>query len=178
MPKKGRKQLDTDRLKKKPPSLTAFAREIRPRITPDPIRPPGKVKGKKTGYGIMHFWHSLLQLNEHLPRNRKMTNAELERQWLLEFPHRSETIKRQIAKSTGANLYRHLYNTSRLCRNVVSPCCSFRYNDKGEQVDGRTGRIILTAVKKQAVLQRYGFDSEGEPQVRAPGRLIKRRKKK
>ena len=96
--------------------------------TPDPARKSWhKTCGKKTKLGIMSFWATLFEGNELLPRNKKMTNAEVERQVRLEFPHEGTPPQ-------------HI---------------SFRYNETGKVVDTRSGKRILSSDEHDALVEKY-----------------------
>ena len=67
-------------------SFTEFAKKIKPQKTPDIPPQIQKTKGKVTGLGLMQFLYNLFLLNERLPKNSKMTNEEIHRQVVREFP--------------------------------------------------------------------------------------------
>ena len=103
--------------------------------TPDPARKSWhKTCGKKTKLGIMAFWATLFEGNELLPRNKKMTNAEIERQVRLEFPH-EETLTKP--------------------RGTPPKHISFRYNEVGKVVDTRSGKRVLSSDEYDALLEKY-----------------------
>ena len=126
--------------------------------TPDPPRKTfQKTSGKKTGLGIMTFWATIFEGNELLPRTKKMTNAEIERQVRLEFPHEETLMENLDSGKQTVNYYRHLYNVGKLTKPRGTPPnhISFRYNEAGQVVDTRTGKRVLTKEEHNELLERY-----------------------
>lgn len=129
--------------------------------TPDPARRSfQKTSGKKTGLGIMTFWATLFECNERLPRTRKMTNAEIERQVRVEFSHEETLMENLESGRQTVNYYRNLYNKGKLTKpRLVAPShISFRYNTDGKIVDTRTGKRILSEEERNEILGRYQND--------------------
>ena len=116
------------------------------RSTPDPQRRniyTPRSKGKRYGMGICQFWAYLFQLNESLPRKRKMTDEEVKRQILLEFSHRKAVKKLGKVGEKGQvtiNHYRQMYNTGRFTSGIKPTSHSRRYGEDGHCVDPRTGK--------------------------------------
>lgn len=128
------------------------------KITPDPpAQTFHKTVGKKSGLGIMAFWSVLFSGNEQLPKGKKMTNAEIERQVRMEFSHERTLMHNLETKRQTVNYYRHLYNSGRLTkpRGNCPEYISYRYNDKGERVDTRTGKRPLTQEQIDAIEKRF-----------------------
>ena len=126
--------------------------------TPDPAKKSWhKTCGKKTKLGIMAFWATLFEGNELLPRNKKMTNAEIERQVRLEFPHEETLMENLDSGRQTVNYYRHLYNVGKLTKPRGTPPkhISFRYNEVGKIVDTRSGKRVLNSDEYDALLARY-----------------------
>ncbi len=99
--------------------------------------------GKKYGMGVCQFWAYLFELNESLPKKRKMTDEEIKRQMLLEFPDRKAVLKLgEIGKkgTVTVNHYRQLYNMGRLTSDIPPAVRSVRYSLKGLPVNPRTGK--------------------------------------
>src|SRR5687768_6445848 len=72
-----------------------------------------KSTGKKTGFGICRFIAYLFEANELLPRSTKMTDEEIKRKLLTEFPGRPSVVKLgQVGKrgTVTINYHRNLYN--------------------------------------------------------------------
>tara|TARA_R110002020_G_scaffold115383_1_gene265297 strand:+ start:5138 stop:5632 length:495 start_codon:yes stop_codon:yes gene_type:complete len=127
--------------------------------TPDPARKSWhKTCGKKTQLGIMAFWATLFEGNELLSRNKKMTNAEIERQVRLEFPHEETLMENLDSGRQTVNYYRHLYNVGKLTKPRGTPPkhISFRYSNVGKVVDTRSGKRLLTQEEIDELLERYG----------------------
>ena len=102
-------------------------------------------KGKKTGMGICDFWSALFAANEALPRTRKMTDEEIKRQVIEEFPDRKSVQRLGKVGERGKvtiNEHRLLYNLGRYTRGVKPKQLSRRYNADGNVVDGRTGKFV------------------------------------
>ena len=126
--------------------------------TPDaPRKTWHRTHGKKTGLGIMAFWATLFEGNEILPKGKKMTNAEIERQVRLEFPHEKTLLENLDSGRQSVNYYRHLYNKGRMSKPKGSPpeTLSFRYNEAGVKVDTRSGNKVLDAKAIKAVEAKY-----------------------
>lgn len=147
--------------------------------TPDPVSiKGGRTKGRRSKLSVMEFWYVLFEQNELRPRDKKMTNAEIARQMVAEFPDR-ETVQKLIDKPCEVNTFRYLYNTRALLsyRKDRPKAISFRYNEAGDKVDSKTGRI-LTAIEIKKIIDKY---TNWEPKERtrpyAP-RKSKRKKTK
>ena len=124
--------------------------------TEDPPRKSWhRTHGKKTGLGIMAFWRTLFEGNELLPVSKKMTNAEIERQVRLEFPHEKVLLENLDTGRQSVNYYRHLYNKGRMTKGSPPDMISFRYNDEGKIVSTRAGKNILTAEEQEAYKLKY-----------------------
>lgn len=99
--------------------------------------------GRRYGMGVCQFWAYLFELNESLPKKKKMTDEEIKRQMLLEFPDRPAVLKLGEVGKRGqvtVNHYRQLYNMGRLTSDVVPEVRSIRYSLKGLPVNPRTGK--------------------------------------
>lgn len=114
-----------------------------------------RTKGKKTQMGIMAFWRYLFEANEILDTENKMTNAEIERQVRLEFPHEDRLIRNLDSGKQSVNYYRHLYNKGRMDNGVCPKHISFRYDYDGRIVNTRTGIQLLTRADIQRYIEKY-----------------------
>lgn len=126
--------------------------------TPDaPRKTWHRTHGKKTGLGIMSFWATLFEGNELLPRAKKMTNAEIDRQVRLEFPHEQVLLDNLDSGRQSVNYYRHLYNKGRMSRpkGTAPEFLSFRYCDQGYRVDTRSGNRHLKEIDVDALEKKY-----------------------
>jgi hypothetical protein len=102
--------------------------------------------GMRTKLGVCAFWAALFELNEALPKQKKMTDAEIKRQFLEEFPDRPSSRRLGAVGAVGevtVNHYRQLYNRGRFTGGVPPTVPSCRYDAKGGRVDGRTGKRPL-----------------------------------
>tara|TARA_R100001163_G_C5068474_1_gene208860 strand:+ start:5768 stop:6253 length:486 start_codon:yes stop_codon:yes gene_type:complete len=124
--------------------------------TKDPPRKAWhRTHGKKTGLGIMAFWKTLFEGNEILPKSKKMTNAEIERQVRLEFPHEKTLLENLDTGRQSVNYYRHLYNKGRMTKGDAPEHISFRYDGDGKIVNTRTGNRLLSEEEIDAYIEKY-----------------------
>lgn len=130
---------------------------------PDPIaRKVRGYAGKRSGLGICLWLWNAFDLNERLPRTRKLTNAALERELCREFSHKPgfvESVK-DPSHATSLSLYRHKFNQGKLLRYSPPRVLSVRYNQQGIAVDSRTGRKPLTKQDYDALCAKYGLTDE------------------
>lgn len=109
--------------------------------------------GKKYGMGICQFWAYLFELNELLPKKRKMTDEEIKRQVLAEFSGRKALVKLGNLGEKGrvtVNHYRQMYNMGRLTSNTPPKRRSYRFGLHGLRVDPRTGKDLPKQERKGA----------------------------
>lgn len=96
-----------------------------------------KRTGKVYGLGVIQFQSHLFEINEQLPTLKKMTDAEIQRQILVEFGHYPDT-KRYYSKTRRAIVEaRQRYNRGRMVPSVDKgppDHLSFRYNSRGEKI--------------------------------------------
>ena len=113
--------------------------------TPDARKPrmPRYSEGMKTGLSVFQFLSSLFQANELLPRSRKMTDAEIERKIVNEFPEQpiSEHLSLRPRKYT-VNWYRNRYNGGRFSSGQV-PCLEI-----DQRWRGKCPKSIVTTIKQ------------------------------
>lgn len=92
--------------------------------------------GKVYGLGVIQFQIQLFEINETLPRMKKMTDEEIRRQIIQEFSHYQDTkvfyekTKRVVVET------RQRYNRGRMVPKEYAgppPVISFRYDVKGNQ---------------------------------------------
>ncbi|MBW1953230.1 MAG: hypothetical protein JRI66_09135 [Deltaproteobacteria bacterium] len=101
----------------------------------DDVRVPHKTRGLKTGVGIFTFLAMLFDLNEHLPREKKMTDLTIARLLVQEFAHLLEKNRSSIRKVAEGKLkisyYRALYNAGRMTQGRIPNPKSRRYGPDG-----------------------------------------------
>jgi len=114
-----------------------------------------RTRGVNTSLGIMAFWKLLFEGNEKLPVNQKMTNAEIERQVRIEFPHESTLLENLDSGRQSVNYYRHLYNKGRMTKGATPDLLSFRYDDSGNKVHTRTVARVLTKRGIEEYITKY-----------------------
>jgi hypothetical protein len=112
-----------------------------------------KILGKRTQLGICKFFALLFILNEKLPRQRKMTDEEIKRQALIEFPNAKSIAKLRDGQQT-VNYHRDMYNRGRYTaeeawrfgppseENIDLPL-SYRYNSTGDRTAGNNIKRLL-----------------------------------
>lgn len=103
-------------------------------------------RGIQSNLGICSFWCTLFLANEGLRKSEKMTDAEIKRQVLKEFPRHQqpsrtrESLRKLEEGIVTVNYYRSLYNKGRLTRGIVPKHQSRRYGDSGNLVHPKTGK--------------------------------------
>ena len=130
------------------PSTKNPLRNLKIRNTPDPDPPNNyypRSEGKKYGLGICQFWVYIFELNERLPKKRKMTDEEIKRQVREEYPNRKSIKKLGPVGGRGTttvNYHRQLYNGGRYTRGIPPKVISYRYGADGNEVNPRTGKPL------------------------------------
>ena len=132
---------------------SALVRKLGIRKTADPQVERGytpATKGVQTGLGICLFWATLFEANEQLVKARRMTDEEIKRQVLEEFPPDQQTTrtKKALLKlgavgekgSVTVNYHRNCYNKGRYTGGNEPKLQSKRYGPTGDVVNGRTGK--------------------------------------
>jgi len=107
-----------------------------------------RTKGVNFKGGICLWWATLFQANEALPPHKKLTDQSIKLAVLKEFPTLGYESKDKLGPpdETGretVNYYRNLYNLGRLTSGKVPERKSYRYNEQGKRVNGRTGTRLL-----------------------------------
>lgn len=107
-----------------------------------------KSSGITTGMGVCSYFASLFEANEL--GNRKMTDEMIAKKVRAEFPGRKGyffTGEGRPSSSSNSretvNAYRQKYNAGKFTKNIPPLHFSFRYNNRGERVDARTGKYPL-----------------------------------
>lgn len=111
---------------------------------PDPPRRSSrKSHGRLTGLGVREYWHFLFELNETLPRKKKMNEEGILFQLEQEFPDRPQATRRIHSGEIRLGFYRYLYNSGRLCPKKGKPHLrSYRYNEDGLRINGKSGTVL------------------------------------
>jgi hypothetical protein len=78
------------------------------------------------GVGVCAFWAQLFELNEQLPKGKKMTDAEIFRQVKLHYPKSPGVIAIEKRAKT-VHYYRYLYNKGVLTGSIPPKVTSVRY---------------------------------------------------
>jgi len=132
------------------PSPVEIARMGGIRKTPDVThrKSPHFTEGEETGLSVFQYLAALFQANEQLPAKEKMTDAEIERKIVAEFPN--EPIARQLSarpREYTVNWFRQRYIEGRFTQGQVPTDgsalpISHRYGINGTRVKPRTGKPL------------------------------------
>lgn len=126
--------------------------------TPDTSRrfKDAKKKGKNTGMGVWQLYETLFAGNEMLSKNKKMTDEEIKRQILLEFPEQEKPLGRpgRSGKKT-INELRQRFLRGDFTKGERPSCFSYRYDIDGDRVDGRYGTKKLTLTEQHEMLEQF-----------------------
>ena len=167
MPEKSSKKPNNKRLKSIVTRLRNTSREYFRELgcksgTLDTNRTSARHRGLRTGMGLLEFLETIFIANENRSKTGKITDEEIARQIIREFPRcRTSTALRQWlrgGKQTSVrtepatvNRFRNKYNAGRLgtpdpeTGEYHPPVIqSHRYGPDGSIVNPRTGRKIVT----------------------------------
>ena len=113
----------------------------------------------ETGLSLFQFLVELFEENEKRPK--KLTDSQLEATVKTAFADSSKVLD-SIANSRGSRIckWRWLYNTGRMTGDEAPSICSFRYNEKGEPVDGKVKLSPLTRENQIATAKKYGIHDQ------------------
>lgn len=105
-----------------------------------------KQKGRLIGktqdvFGLQEFTALLLWNNEHLPRSQKMTDEIMVRILGAEFPH-SSLVQKLVRGKKKLGVMRSYYNHGDMTGGVPPTVKSYRYTEKGERANLRTGKPL------------------------------------
>ena len=129
------------RRKPKPQNLLDIRRTPDPKVIRD-YAP--RARGKRLNMGVCQFWAYIFELNESLPKAKRMTDAEIKRQFCEEFPDRT-AAQRLLAGEVTINHHRQLYNLGRYTRGHKPAKPSNRYTVDGVLANPRTGKPETSA---------------------------------
>jgi hypothetical protein len=103
------------------------------RSTPDGERDKAERLGTRFRMGVSRFLYNLFETNEHLPRLKKMTDAEIVRQIVVEYRQYKDTVKWYSENRNAVTEQRSHFN-----RGILSPIkgdppmqLSYRYDSSG-----------------------------------------------
>lgn len=111
-----------------------------------PIYEPVKrARGARSGMTVTKYWCYLFAANEALPPEEKLTDEEILKAMMAEFPNNDwgPFIRRRYT----VNVYRNHYNQGRFTGGVKPTTESLRYLD-GKIVNNRTGNPDKSLIKK------------------------------
>lgn len=89
--------------------------------------------GKMSKVGVIQTWIKLFQTNEKATKAKRMTDAQISKAMLKEFPGR--TSKTFLERSVHG--IRGRYNTGGLTKQIVPKVQSYRYDKDGNTIEGR-----------------------------------------
>lgn len=112
-----------------------------------------KTQGTQTGMGIYTWLAHLFAANEAVAQFNKLTDEQILRRLVKEFPNLStvtemaavEALQAQgirVKKRISINRYRGWYNRGNMTRGVVPKPQSRRYDSSGRMVHKKTGKPL------------------------------------
>jgi hypothetical protein len=103
-----------------------------------------KKRGKHTGLGVCQFLATLFVANEIVPEKDKLTDEEIKRQILREFPEKIKQLGPlgSVGDRTVGS-WRTDFNKGKFTTGQRPERVSYRYNMDGKRVNGRTGAKVL-----------------------------------
>jgi hypothetical protein len=149
-------------------------KEIIERIK-SPGSAPTATLGKTSRLRYKSYWAFLFDINEHLPKDKKMTDYAIARNVQREFPTiKSAQRALKPRKSRGAQesvrYWRRQYNTGQLLHSRVSKekyrligPVSFRFNNDGDACSSHSPTRLLTPEDIKQQIEKY---SRGVPYER------------
>jgi hypothetical protein len=128
-------------------------------IEDPPTKSMSRSKGRRSSLGVRLFIWNLFQLNENLPKSKKLTNVMLEKNIREEFSNRPSLLTSMDSGRQGVNWWRLLFNTGQLLNSKgTPPVISLRYNHHGDPVDSRTGNKELHEADIVELCRKYGIE--------------------
>lgn len=119
---------------------------------------PFKSHGKSTNIGFCAYISALFKTNELLykyPSTKKpLTDHQIALDLLEEFPGRKMALAFLDPDNRNTvNDYRNKYNSGTFSPGKLPPeQHSFRYNEEGKRVDGRTGKRELPVITERGLI--------------------------
>lgn len=143
--------------------LTPLALKIQ-KTPPYYARRKNNRTGKNFNMGLRNYIAKLFEINETLPRNRKMTDSEILRQIRMEFSHLEHwKMKLSDLSPSWVTKLRSEYNRGRLTCKGVPKIRSFAYDLDGDAINPRT-----TNLQKFSFEQKQDLQSEHERRYYQP----------
>lgn len=106
-------------------------------------------RGKKFGLSVTDFICRLFEINENLPRLKKMTDAEIRRQIIVEYAHYPKTVDYYKSSSVSISDARQQYNRGTWKRKMPPKYLSYRYDNDGHKTWGsRNSRMKEETILK------------------------------
>lgn len=133
--------------------LTPLALKIQ-KTPPYYARRKNNRTGKNFNMGLRNYIAKLLEINETLPRSRKMTDSEILRQIRMEFSH-LEHWKHKLSELSPSwvTKLRSEYNRGRLTCKGVPKTRSFAYDLDGDAINPRTTNLQKFSFEQKGYLQ-------------------------
>jgi len=141
--------------------------------TRTPIK-SGRIKGATSAMGLKRYFMFLLEINEYLPPEHRMTDYQLARAIIAEFHHypKARDLLKPPNKGTSyhysINDWRMRYNKGKLVRenNTWAPRrgpVSFRYDSKGRAIHYNTNHnSVLSPEQIRKRKLKYGDPNPGK----------------
>jgi len=115
-----------------------------------------KSTGRTSGLGIIAYFITIFEANELLPRSKKMPDSVIARKVAREFPDRPSAQDFMSSNpSKTVNSYRYRYNKGSFTKGIPPRTFSFRYNEEGERVNGKTGTYLLSGKDVYEMLDKH-----------------------
>lgn len=105
----------------------------------------GKLTGRTTGQSVREFCTALVLANEKAKRNKKLTDQQLQKKVIAEFPGRTST---QLSDPNGFKIFRSWYNRGG-DTGEVPKVQSYAYDSNGDRLE-RASRNGEAKSKKAA----------------------------
>lgn len=134
------KRRGSARKKKRPQPPSSFRLTVP--VSVEERKRQHKVLGIDTRLGICSYIRILLEVNETLPRHKKMTDDQLTRQVVTEFPNARST-RRLLSGEVPFGYWRTRYNHNLIGLGSKPARKSRRYTAKGRLANSRTGRVLI-----------------------------------
>lgn len=139
-----------------------FARRISTNLT--------GIRGITSNLSPSGYLAFLFEINEYLPKNRKLTDYQIAKCVAAEFPQRqvyqklldTQAGRIPVRSRYSIKAYRSYYNKGTLLpkKGRHGPI-SFGYNEAGERLSNKNSKKLLEQEEYEAILKRYGPEHRG-----------------